>query len=222
MPTYDLATLEERVWALLDLNTGEFPETNLRLAINQGLYYLNLVTGWNQATVGVPTNTVAGLLQYATPAAILIPSVVSYEGEALERYSLERLARRFPGGWCTDQSSVYGPPARWASLGTRIFFIHPIDSFGGSLLEVTGIAKVTPLTDPTQVVNLEDTLAEILIQYAKIRVMLKETGKAFADAAAQWPILRKKIMSMSMWQDEQWTDQWIDRQVNMGSGRWPR
>src|SRR5574337_450524 len=94
MPTYQLSALEGFVWDRLDVNSSFFPEPQVRLAINQALKRLNVLSGFNQATVGVPFTT-AGKYLYAVPAGITIPLRVEYERRELQRIGLGRLARRY-------------------------------------------------------------------------------------------------------------------------------
>lgn len=218
MPTVTLAQLESRVWDSLDNNHQEFPENYVRLVLNQGLTRLNLLIGYNQATIAVPGGfTNAGVLQYQTPAGIIIPMRVDIDGLPMERYSLERLAREHQS-WAVDDSSTLGPSSRWASIDLRNFVIHPIDAYGGSLLEVTGIAPIIPMFVQDDVATLDDVWIEILVDYAKMRLLLKEQGKAFFDQGFSFKAALRKSQQMAVWKNIQWPEYWIQKQARPAGG----
>jgi hypothetical protein len=98
------------------------------------------------------------------------------------------------------------------------FVIHPIDAYGGSLLEVTGILPSVPLVNPNDVVQLQDQWCECLIAYAKVRLLLKDAPKAFADAVATYKPFQAKIREASIWHSIIWPDrQLVDQKQRMGS-----
>ena len=222
MPSVPLSQLEARVYSSLDGNQLEFPERFVRAALNEGLARLNLILGYNQVTLPIAGTTgnftVAGQREYNVPAGILIPIRVDFEGTEIQRLSLERLARAYRT-WAVDTSTYMGPPARWASIGLKQFVIHPIDADGGSSLEVTGIANITPLVNQDDVVTLEDQFTEILIMYAKTRVMAKEPGKPFADQARQLQEMWKTVRKASIWKVNEWPLYWYGKQQRPNSGR---
>jgi len=196
----------------------EFPEPFVRAAVNQGLYRLNILTGFSNLTASIPGGTTAGQREYQTPNSILIPLRVDIEGAEIDRVSLARLARAYRT-WAVDATDGLGPVARWASIGLRTFVIHPIDSQGGSSLEVTGVAKITPLAAPEDVVQLNDAFQEILISYARTHVMAKEPGKPFADMAIALRDLWQSVRSMAIWQGVEYPDFWLRRQARPATSR---
>lgn len=215
MPTIPLADLEQKVWDQLDGNTGEFPEPNVRAVINQGLYRLNNLVGFTQATVPIPGFSIAGQILYDRPAGILIPLRVDFEGAEIEKSSIQRVARRFKN-FTVDQ----GTPARWCLIGLKVLLIHPADQAGGGLIEVTGVAPITPLTDSAQTVNLEDEFTEILVDWAKSRLLVKEGGKAFADASAiGYQAMTSKVRQYMLWNSMKFPEYFILKESNPGSGK---
>ena len=219
MPTTTLQQIEDKVYSGLDNNTLEFPEVYVRLAINEGLRRLNLLTGFQQATLPIDGNfTVAGRRQYSTPAGILIPLRVDYEGVEIQRVALERLARAYQN-WSVDSSDSFGPVARWASIGLTTFVIHPVDALGGGLLEVTGVTSITPLVNPGDFVTLDDQFADILVSYAKMRVMCKEGGKPFADLAITMRATWEDVQEMTIWKGVDFPGYWLAKQTRPAAGR---
>lgn len=220
MPTYTLAQLEGKVWSQLDGNTGEFAEPNVRAVLNHGLARFNLVVGIQSATIPVTGFTVASQFAYTCPAGIMIPVRYDYEGRELQKMPLDRLARAYPS-WVTDNSSTMGTPARVGVIDLTQFILHPADFYGGGLLEVTGVVPMTLLVNQGDVVQLSDQWAECLIAYAKPRLLVKEGGKAFADAVEAFKPFRAKLREASIWKSVIWSQKDLAKQTQMASERWP-
>src|SRR5579863_3219021 len=131
MPVYTASQLQTLVLDQLD-SSPEFPLPSVLAVINQALYRLGLLTGFNQSTVPIPGFTQANTFQYNTPQGILIPLRLDVEGVAIDKYSLRRLAREFRD-WTTDTTAFAGQISRWAMIGFSTFVIHPADAVGGQL-----------------------------------------------------------------------------------------
>jgi hypothetical protein len=218
VPSITLTQLSTQVLDQLDGNTGEFPSAQVTAVINQALARLNCLVGIQSATIPVPGFTQSNQFQYAVPAGIFIPVRFDFEGDQLTRMSLDRLARAYPS-WASDYSAYTYAPAHAASIDLQNFVIHPADSSGGGLLEVTGIVPTTPLVNPGDVVQLDNEFTEILVAYAKPRLLAKEGGKAFADAWAAYKPFQKKIRSMSIWSSIQWSQIAMAVQQRFGNQR---
>ena len=221
MPTVTLSQIEQQIYDLLDNNTGEFPEPNVRAVINQGLARFNMIVGIQSATIPIPGFTQVNQLQYTIPPGIFIPVRFDFEGTELSRMPLERLARAYPS-WATDYSSNIGPPARVGIIDLQNFILHPLDSYGGSLLEVTGITPFTPLVNQGDTVQLDNQWAEALVSYGKMRLLFKEGGRSFADAVAAYEPFKQKIMSASIWKQIEWSQMGIAKNQRLASQRSPR
>jgi hypothetical protein len=217
VPTFTLAELEEDVWDGLDSNDSMYPEPNVRYAINQGTRRLSLLTGFCQNIVPVPGNTVASQLVYQVPSGIVVPMRVYYEERELSKTSVRELSSWFRN-WTTDSSATMGPPARWAPLGSTGFFIHPLDAIGGSLLEVEGIAPITPLVGQEDTAQIDDEDAEILVKYAQTRVRLKLAGKPFADASMTYQEWMRQIKTKMIWEGMVMPRYWVDKQLQPAEG----
>lgn len=206
MPTFELTDLQQRSWDGLDGNNQLYPPANVTSVLNEGLRRLNIITAFNQATVPIGVAggfTVANQQLYAVPAGLFIPQRVYFEQRELKKMTIEQIAQRFRD-WTRDASVSKGPPMRWAPIGLNQFVIHPFDAVGGRLLEVSGVAPVTPLVNAGDVVELEDHNAEILIDYTKSRIMLKEGGKPFADASLAYQQMIAKLKTMVAWENMAW------------------
>lgn len=182
MPVFTLSSLENKVLDRLDQNTGEYPLTEVDYVINECIRVTALFTGFYKATVQVPGYSVANKLVYDTPPGILAANVISFEGRQLQKISLKRLARE-RRNWATDTTDSKGRVEFWAPVGASKFVISPIDSQGGRDISVTGMAEPPLLVDPDDVMTLENEYVELIPEYAVHRLLLKEGGKAFADAS---------------------------------------
>ncbi len=212
MPSYTLSALQGLVYDGLDGNQGLYPPAQVTSVLNEVLRRVNLTTGFTQTTVPVPGYTVANQLLYPTPPGILIPTKVYYEERELEKYSLAKLAQKHRN-WAIDTNQWQGQVARWFPLGLTTFGIHPLDANGGGLLEVQGVAPITPLVLPDDVVQLNDELAEILVEYARGRLMLKEPGAPFNAASAAYQDFIRAMKGMAIWGQIQWPSYWISKEL---------
>jgi hypothetical protein len=220
VPSYTLSALQTKVLDLLDGNSAEFPLPNITAVLNHGLARMNLQLGLQSTTVAVPGNTVAGQFAYSVPSGIEVPVRCDFQSQEISPLSFGRLARSYPT-WATDTSANLGPPARWARLDLQSFIIHPADAYGGALLEVTGIAPTTPLVNAGDVVGLEDQWAECLIAYSRMRLLLKEGGRAFAEAVKAFAPYKAKIREASIWRDVNWSQFDLAMKQKPGAQRMP-
>ncbi len=212
MPIFTLQALQQRVLDGLDQNNLFFPTGNTRSVLNEGLRRLQLLCAFSQVTVPVPGATVADQLIYRTPPEITIPLRVYYEKIELSKASIRQIATKYRT-WTTDSNATRGPVSEWAPIDIRQFIIHPIDAGGGRLLEVNGIAKITPLVEPTDVIALDNQYCDILIDYCKSRIMLKEGGANFAiSSTTSYAEMVRKIKAMTVWQGVKFNNYWLIKQ----------
>ena len=203
MPKFTLAMLEARVYDSLDANTGLYPEAQVRAVINQAVKKLNCIIGFCQDTIPVPGFSVAGQREYTAPTGIVIPIKIYFEGRILEPFSLRELATRFRK-WATDTTANYGPVNRWAPIGLGMFVIHPTDVAGGNLIEVQGVAPVPLLTDLGQTIQLEDQWCDLLIDWIRSRIQLKEQGLPFQQSSMIYQDVIRKAKSMALFKGMKW------------------
>ena len=219
MPWINLASIEANVWDKLDNNQLEFPEPQVRLVINEGLRRLNLLTAFSQNTVPVVGNTVANQLVYTTPNEIIIPmSVYVEERELSKEGSLWELSQRHRN-WTVDTTATLGPTRRWAPIGLTQFVIHPMDAVGGRILEVQGVSPIVPLVKQNDVINLDNEFADIVVDYSYTRLLLKETGKSFQNAARLRSEMIRKLKTMTAWEDMIFPAYFLEKQLEPSRGR---
>lgn len=218
MPTVTLAALEARILADLDGNTAFYTEPFLRRVINQGLRRLNNLVGFHQAQVPVPGFTSAGGYLYDTPDGILFPLSVWYEQRELQLTSLQDLGRKHRS-WSTETSATDGVVRNWAPAGLSRFVINPADAYGGALLEVFGVAPITPLVDPGNTVDLNDEFVEILVDYGVSRGQLPVGGQPFAVASMAYQRMVANIKEHLLFQSMVFPKYWLLKQEEPGKGR---
>lgn len=218
MPTVTLAQLETRVWDGLDANTLFYPEDNIRRVINEGLRRLNLLTGFTQVDIAVSGFSVAGRLVYTVPSGVLLPQRVYFEQRELEKLSLRQLGAQFRN-WTVDSNASIGPVSRWCPIGINQFVIHPLDSYGGQLIEVSGVGPITPLVAQGDTVSLNNELTDILVDYARSRSMLKEGGKPFADASMAYQQMISKVKTMMIWDGMNFPRYFLVKELEPAAGR---
>ena len=219
MPTVTLSALQSRVYARLDTSPlGLYPVSQVTLVLNEGLRRLNMLIGWKMDTVAVPGFTQANTLVYTVPDTLTIPTMVWCEKRALRKISLARISQQFKN-WITDTNLTAGPISRWVPIGLTKFAIHPQDSADGRLLEVTGIAKVTPLVGANDTVDIEDEWADALVDYALSRIRLKEGGTRFASDSIIYNQLVSKIKPALLWQSMKFHAYFVSKETEPAQGR---
>jgi hypothetical protein len=142
--------------------------------------------------------SVANQLEYSTPSGILIPIKVYAEGVELEKYSMRQLSTKYRN-WATDSTAAYGPMARWCPIGIGQFVIHPQDAIGGRLIEVQGVAPITPMVTSGNTVDLDDELVPTLIGFDRARMLLKLGGKPFASASVAYQKFIQDVKDLVIW-----------------------
>lgn len=199
MPSIDLGTLIEYVYDRVEGNSQLYQRDELVACINESIRITNLFTGFAESSVWVPGFTVADQLLYDTPSPILFPTRISYEGRDLDKIGLMRMGEDYRN-WATDTTNSYGPVARWIPVGLTKFAIHPIDSYGGNSLLVTGVVEPTPLVNDTDVMQLSDEFVTLVTDYCGHRLVLKEAGKVFADASILIQSYWREMKRLKRWQ----------------------
>lgn len=218
MPTFTLAALKQRCYDNLDITPGLYPADQVTANLNEGLRRLNLLVGWNQDTISVPGFSVANQLIYSVPAGLTLPMTVWFEERRLDKISIESIGMKYRN-WVTDLTSTAGPVTRWVPIGTSRFACHPIDSSGGRLIEVTGLADVVPLVSDADVVNLEDQFVDALINYVRSRIRIKEGGSRFAQDSLAYQQMVSQVKPWLIWQGMKFPQYFVKRQFEPAEGR---
>ena len=183
MAVVTLANLRSLVYSRLEGNELMYSNTEVNNALNEAYRVVNLICAWKTVTVSVRQEaTIANRAIYDVPESIVIPQKVSFEGKALEKSPVTQTANYFPK-FLTDTTYSTGKPvSRWIPIGITKFAIHPADSIGGGLLQVTGI------TNPDEMVNDSDTVyipkegLTTVIDYSAHVVQCKLQGTPFRQS----------------------------------------
>lgn len=216
MPSYSLATLQGLVYDSLDNNTGLYPVLQVTDALNNAVRKTNFLTGIIEATI--PAITQAGQLVYSTPTGILVPMRIYCEGVELGKYSMRELGAQFRT-WATDTTTALGPVARWCPIGIGSFVLHPVDAAGGKLLEVNGVAPITPMVNSGDTVDLDDEFVPILVDYCRARLLLKLGGKPFASASAAYQRFMRGLKDAVIWEGMVFPRYWIESEEEPTEGK---
>jgi hypothetical protein len=90
--------------------------------------------------------------------------------------------------------------ARWIPIGLKTFALHPIDATGGNSVTVTGVMETQQLVNPTDVCQLDDEFVTLISDYGGHRLVLKETGKTFADASLLIQGFWREMKTLKRWE----------------------
>lgn len=199
MPQFTLGEIDARVLDRLDRNDGLYPTLERYNQINDAIKVVNLLTGFTNSTIGVPGYTVKSQLIYPTPAGIIFPMRVYYEGRQLERVSIRSISMRFRS-WTTDRASQGHPVQRWVPLGIGMFAIHPMDTLGGNDIQVNGISEPAVLLNADDFIVIEDQWATLIENLAAQVLQLKESPAIFSSASAIYQEFIRGIKQYIFWQ----------------------
>lgn len=208
MPSTTLSALTTRVYNRLDNNTQLYNQTEITLAINESIRCINLATGYIQTTQALVSR--AGQVWYDVPLGILIPLRLQFEGTFLERTSVVNLGSTTPQ-WPQESTGSTGTSvSHWLTNGLLKFAIHPADSVGGNMIQVTGVAEPVQLTLPTDIANIPDEYTEMIEDMSVVTLALKESGKIFSDASSMYQGYLSKLKKMTMWQHARWPAYYVE------------
>ena len=166
----------------LDQNSILYTPPELDYIINEAVRVTSLFTGFFRNTLQLTGYTGVNQTVYNTPAGMLVPIMVSYEGRQLQKTSLKKLAR-LHRNWATRTTADCGRVECWASIGIGMFTINPIDSVGGHDLTITGLGEPPLLVLPGDILVIENEYVELITAYCTHRLPLKIGGKIFADGS---------------------------------------
>lgn len=207
--------LRDRIYDRLENNRTLYSDAELNRAINNALRLINGVSGFWQRTL--PLNNLAQdrVAIYTLPDSMFIPSAVYYETRPLNPTSVRELGLMHPT-WRTDTTGSTGVNVRdWAPLSFRQFAIWPAPSKGGRVITVSGICLDTDLTADDATLPIGDTFIDLAEDWAFMWLVMKESGKPFADAVRQSsPRWRTKLEELRKWQSFRSPNFWIERAMD--------
>lgn len=203
MPIATVGQLDTRVLNRVDNNSLLYPQDERYLYYNEAQRFLNVITGFLQTTVPVPSGTVPRRVWYDTPAPILIPLKVQFSGTYLHKSSLTRIGQTNPT-WTQDTSANLGyPPSSWIPVGLTKFGLHPADSIGGGEILVTGIQDpiLFSTSAPNQIVPFPNEYLEAMEDLSAFSIQLKEGFPLFQAANILYGKFMAKMGENSRWRN---------------------
>lgn len=201
MQSATVGQLDTRVLNRIDNNSILYGQAERYIYYNEAQRVLNLITGFLQTTVAVPSATVVNRVWYDVPSPILIPLKVQFNGTYLHKSSLTRIGQTNPT-WTKDTSANVGyPPASWVPVGLTKFGLHPAGSIGGAEILVTGIKEPTLFTtsDQDQVIPFPSNYLEAMEDLSAFSIQLKEGFPLFQAAFILYQKFMAKMGEQSRW-----------------------
>lgn len=191
-----------------------YQESEVTNSINEAIACANVAIGWFQATRPVNSGaTIANRHIYDTPEDIMFPIKVSFEGQALEKSPLKAMANNWPIFLKDTTASTGKQVSRFTPLGIRKFVIHPADSVGGGLLEVTGIANPDPLVDDADLIYIPKEGVTAVVDYAAHIVQCKLQGTPFMQSLAYFRNYESLVKLNKYWQNYKQPNIYFDEQA---------
>ena len=214
MPTVTLSELQQRVYDRLDNNTLLYTAGEVTNAINECIRVVNLAVGFLQITDSVGTGvTIANQVYYSTPASILIPMRVQFEGSYLQKVFPNQIGKS-NATWVTDTTTTTGQEvSEWIPIGLTTFAIHPADALGGGALQMTGIAEPVPLVNPNDNVSIPGEYTDTIVDLGAQVLSLKESAAQFRTMAAYYQLYLSLIKKATIWRGASMPRFWIPEAV---------
>lgn len=212
MPVTTLAEVREQVYDRLENNTRFYRQTRVDDVINDTVRVLNLLTGYLQTRVFIPSFTIANRRIYDVPAGILIPLRLDLEGKELRKTSLANLSQAH-SEWMKETSDSTGlPTSEWAPIGLTKFALWPAPSQAGMSLRVTGVQEPDDLTDDDDVIAFPDEYSEAFENLSSHILPLKEGGLIFSQAALFYTSFLSSAKELSQFQRMKMPQYFVERE----------
>ena len=200
MPRLTLGYLKEQTLARLEQNDRMYQSDELADAINEAIAVINIAVGWNQLTFNVSTDsTIAGRHIYDTPEGIVFPQRVIFDGQVLEKSTLNALSNTFKNFLQDTTESTGSQVSRWCPVGIRKFIIHPADSVGGANLSVTGIAEFDVMVYDSDFVYAPKEGVTAICDYAAHIVQCKLQGMPFMQSLSLFRNYQALVALQKYW-----------------------
>jgi hypothetical protein len=136
-------------------------------AINEGLRFLNLLTGFWKTRITL--DTAASTWEYALPASMLYRMRVEYDGHPLSPSGLFDLDYGRPT-WMTETTASGGDvptrPTIWVPISLQLIAIWPSDAVPHHTLTLDGVANTPILVADGDYLDLGDEQVSLLLDYA--------------------------------------------------------
>lgn len=213
MPRLTLGFLKEQVYSRLEDNDQMFQEDEVIDAINEAVYVANMLCGWFQQTYSISTTyTIANRHIYDVPEEIIIPMRVVFENQVLEVSPLDSTLNNWPDFLKDTTDSLGMQVSRWIPLGIRKFAIHPADSVGGGLLQVTGVAEPDVLVNDSDLIYVPKEGVTAICDYAAHIVQCKLQGTPFVQSMSMFNNFQAMIGLYKYWNSYKQPNIYFDQQ----------
>jgi hypothetical protein len=153
-------------WTDADLNTK----------IHAALRDWNLLTGYWSARVVIPTDS--GQVFVSLPSTITQTTRLEWRGKPLHRDSLFGLDHGVPN-W---QSATPGTPSVWVPIALNLIALYPSPSIASNSLVADGIRATPMYSSDTAFIDLEESLAVTLLDYARHLCLFRLGGEAWEES----------------------------------------
>lgn len=177
----NLATLRAR---LQDKYEGVpfWADEEARLAINEGLRFWNVLTGFWKARVLVETTE--GTVWYGVPTTLLCLIRADFNSTPMTQDSLEDIdlgRSNWEAETTADGGDVPNVLTLWMPAGTTLFAAWPADAIGANVIMLDGIALAPVLVNNFDVVDLGEEEINALLGYALHILTWKIGGEIFTN-----------------------------------------
>ena len=197
MPTVTLGDLQQRIWSRLDQNTLLYPSAIVTQKINESIRCVNLLTGLIQTTV-TQLSQKNRFWYSIVGTGLIYPTRVQFANTYLEPTSFLQLGRSRPN-WPTETSAnQLTQPVSWFPYGFRTVGIYPADANGGEVISITGCAEPPVLVNPTDTINLPNSVFAAFDELAVTSLVLKESPKTFAQASTNYQEFLRQIKAITI------------------------
>lgn len=217
MPSYELGDLDARVLSLLDENSLFYPQNQRYPAINEALQVVNLASPFVTGTMDIPGFSVIGQTFYGTPAGMIFPLHIYFNGKALSRVSFRSLTMRYRN-WAIETSSMGQPVQEWVPLGLGMFLIHPADSQGGQTISVNGVLEPPYLSNATDSITIQDEWITTVVNLAFCTLVLKESSAEFASLSMVYKDVIRDLRKRVNWGSVTFGKYWLLQGQQVAAG----
>ena len=201
MANLTLADIKDQVYSRLEDNREMYQDQEVTDAINEAYRIMSMFCGWVNRTSSISSGyTIADRTFYDVPDDIIFPQKVDFEGQALEKVSLFSMSQMRPS-WVRETTANSGRNvSQWVPIGIRKIAIHPADSVGGGLLQVTGIGEPVQLVNDTDIVLIPKEGVLPVCDYAAHSVQCKLQGAPFMDSLEMYRNFENLMKLSKYWQ----------------------
>lgn len=191
--------LDRRVLARVDGNELLYPQVERYRYVNEAIRSINLLTGFQQASLLLPYYSQSNRVWYDVPQRIIFPLRVQFENTYLQPSSMLNIGRSIPR-WTSETTGNTGQQvSSWVRFGIRKFGLHPADSAGGYAITVTGVVEPPLMVNPTDKIQFSNDILSAFDLYCSSAITLKESTKEFAMQSQDYQKYLSLMKKLTMW-----------------------